>query len=112
MVSVDSVSFGAKYSKTKNGNYYKKKNTGKRIGTMVGIAGGVGLSIIPQVQLGAYYAGMTLFPKNPLKATAAAHGLIIAGITAVTLLFRSLGGIPDGFINRKRINKADNNLSK
>jgi len=112
MISVDNVSFGAKYSKTKNGNYYKKKNTGKRLGTMVGVAGGVCLSVLPHVQLGAYSAGISLCPKSPLKATAAANGIILAGIAAITLLCRAIGSIPDNIINKKRIAKADSNIKE
>ena len=112
MISVDNVSFGAKYTKTKNGNYYKKKNTGKRLGTMVGIAGGVCISVLPKVQLGALSAGISLCPKSPLKAVVATNGIILAGITALALVCRAIGNIPDSIINKKRIAKADNNAEK
>ena len=112
MVSVDRISFEAKYTKTKNGNYYKKKNTGKRIGTMLGVTGGLCLCALPKSQLVACAAGFSMFPKSPLKAMVAVNGILVAVITAFTLLCRAIGCIPDSVINKKRIAKADNNIAK
>lgn len=106
-MAIESISFCGKYSKTPNGNYYKKKNTGKKIGTMVGIATGVGLAALPQTQIMAMGVAAKMFPKSPMKMFGATYGIIIAGITAVSLAFRGLGAIPDGAVNKRRIAKAD-----
>lgn len=107
-MEVSRVSFGAKYSKTPNGNYYKKKNTGKHIGTMVGLAGGITLAALPPAQLLSLSAAGKLFPKSMGKQLGATYGFLLAGVTAFTLLCRGLGSIPDSAINKKRISKADN----
>lgn len=106
-MEVQSISFGANYAKTPNGNYYKKKNTGKRIATMAGIAGGVALSTIPACQVGAMTCATKLFPKSPMKMFAATYGILGLGITAVALACRAIGAIPDNIVNKKRIAKAD-----
>ena len=72
-MEVSSVSFGAKYSKTPNGNYYKKKNTGKHIGTMVGLAGGITLAALPPAQLLSLSAAGKLFPKSMGKQLGATY---------------------------------------
>lgn len=107
IMSVNNVSFSGSYAKTPNGNYYKKKNTGKRIGTMLGIAAGVGLATLPTCQVGAMSVGLKLFPKNPMKMFATTYGVLGAGIVAVSLICRALGAIPDRVANKKRIAKAD-----
>ena len=106
-MAIESVSFSGKYSKTPNGSYYKKKNTGKKIGTMVGIATGVGLSALPQSQIMAMGLAAKMFPKNPMKMFGATYGILIAGITAISLAFRGLGAIPDSAVNKRRIARAD-----
>ena len=106
---VNNISFSGNYAKTKNGNYYKKKNTGKRIGTMVGLAGGVTLAALPTSQVGALRIASQLFPKAPMKMFATTYGLLGAGVLAMTLACRALGSIPDHAINKKRMKKADHN---
>lgn len=106
-MDVRQVSFCASYSKTPNGNYYKKKNTGKRIATMAGIAGGVALTTIPTVQSLAMKLAARIFPKNSMKMFAATYGILGLGITAVALATRAIGAIPDNVANKKRIAKAD-----
>ena len=104
---VNNISFSGSYAKTPHGNYYKKKNTGIRIGTMLGLAGGVGLAAMPTVQLGALGISAQIFPKSPMKMFASTYGIIGAGILGIALIGRALGSIPDHAINRKRISKAD-----
>lgn len=100
---VNSISFTG-LKQTKKGNFYEKKNTGKRIGTTVGLVGGALLSQHPTAQIGAIATSAEMaLKKLPL------HPSIIlgAGILAVTLLCRALGAIPDAIINKKRKAKAD-----
>ena len=104
---VNKVSFGASYEQTPNGNYYKKKNLGKRIGTMVGLTAGICTAATPEAQLLALSLASRIFPKNPGKMILSQAGIIIAGITGITMAVRALGGIPDSIINHKRIKKAD-----
>ncbi len=102
-MEVNSVSFTG-LKQTKKGNLYEKKNTGKRIGTAVGLIGGAALSQHPTAQIGAIATSAELaLKKLPI------HPSIIlgAGVLAVTLLLRGLGAIPDHFVNKKRIAKAD-----
>lgn len=106
-MAVDKISFSASYAKTENGNYYKKKKTGKRIGTMVGLAAGVGIAALPTSQFLALGAASRMFPKSPGKMFAATYGILGAGIICIAGLFRALGGIPDNIINKKRRTKAD-----
>ena len=107
MISVSSINFCGEYSKTKNGNYYKKKNTGKHIGTTAGLLSGIGLSFLPEIKLFTYATALRMFPESLIKSTIAAKGITLTGITAITLLFRGLGAIPDNIINKKRKAKAD-----
>ncbi len=104
---VNNISFNGSYAKTPNGNYYKKKNTGKRIGTMLGLAGGVSLAAIPSTQITALGISAQIFKQSPMKMFASTYGILGAGILAVTLIGRALGAIPDHAINKKRIAKAD-----
>jgi len=105
-MTVQNVSFNG-IEMTRNGNLYKKKNTGKRIGTMVGLATGVTLAALPQTRLGIFALSARLFPKDPIKMVGSTFGLLLAGVAGITLAFRTLGSIPDGIINKKRIKKAD-----
>ncbi|MCM1338417.1 MAG: hypothetical protein NC191_01960 [Muribaculaceae bacterium] len=100
---VNNVSFTG-LKQTKNGNIYQKKNTGKRIGTAVGLIGGYALSQHPSVQFKAIEKSAELaLTKLPLHSSV----LLGAGVLAITLLCRGLGSIPDFFINRHRKAQAD-----
>ncbi len=100
---VNNVSFTG-LKQTKKGNLYEKKNTGKRIGTAVGLIGGTALSLHPSAQIGSALASAELAARKlPVHPSI----ILCAGILAVTLLLRGLGAIPDYFANKKRIAKAD-----
>jgi len=101
---VNNVSFTG-LKQTKNGNIYEKKNTSKRIGTVVGLAGGVAAATLsPQVISNSIIASIKLLQKGlPIGPKT----ILGAGILATTLLGRGLGSIPDFFINKKRKAKAD-----
>lgn len=107
LMSVNNVSFSGSYAKTPNGNYYKKNNTGKRIATLAGLAGGVALAATPFAQLKAMSWASKLYPAKPMKMFAATYGILGAGVALVTLLCRAIGAIPDKAVNKKRIAKAD-----
>lgn len=103
-MEVNNVSFTG-LRQTKNGNVYKKKNTAKRIGTVVGLAGGVAAAIHPEMQGRAVVASLDMLRKYAVGLSPAA---IIGGVViGATLLGRGIGSFFDHFANKKRKAKAD-----
>ena len=104
-MEVSSVSFAGRLAQTKKGNTYEKTNTGKRIGTVVGLAGG---GIAARTDIVQFCSAVTAsrFLKGG-KAVAATYGILGAIVAAATLAGRALGTIPDTIINSKRKAQAD-----
>ena len=105
-MEVSSVSFAGRLAQTKKGNTYEKTNTGKRIGTVVGLAGGGAAACTGVVQFCSALTASKFLKGG--KAVAATYGILAAVAAAGALIGRGLGAIPDAIINHSRKEKADN----
>ncbi len=105
-MEVSSVSFAGRLAQTKKGNTYEKTNTGKRIGTVVGLLGGGAFTASGLGALTAALLASRVAKGN--KIIAATYGIMAAFVAAATLIGRGLGAIPDAIINHSRKSKADN----
>ena len=96
--SVNQLAFVGKTKTTKNGNEYKKTNTGKIAG--LSIAGG--FSLLPFV--GKEFRNKLISSLKEPKGTAAQWAV---GSAAFAIVLGSLGAIVDGMVNHHRRKKAD-----